>query len=386
MPDADLSLNLLLRGGATGLLVLIAAVLWRERSCSTAMRLGAFFSGSVSAATLASMPGFSEAPPEWRLLGSALASGSMFLFWLFTRALFDDAFSLRPWHATMWVALAAAGVTTCLVGPSSMPAPWVSALRLTLSVSPVAWALLCIVNSLTSWREDLIERQRQLRSVIVTATALYTVAQLLVALLSGLSLRAVVESTANAGGTAALTLFVAWRLLRQGHDGLFEVVLPAVAMTVARRLDLAEQGEAAPAPPVPVPTPLDASYIAALDVLMTVDHLYREPSLNIGALAERMDLPEHKLRRLINGGLGHRNFSAFLNTYRLADTRRWLTDPTQRDTPILTIAMDAGFRSIGPFNRAFKADTGITPSEFRRVAGQVASPMPGATLAESRIG
>jgi AraC-like DNA-binding protein len=30
--------------------------------------------------------------------------------------------------------------------------------------------------------------------------------------------------------------------------------------------------------------------------------------------------------------------------------------------------MDAGFQSIGPFNRAFKADTGMTPTEFRRHA------------------
>jgi AraC-like DNA-binding protein len=35
---------------------------------------------------------------------------------------------------------------------------------------------------------------------------------------------------------------------------------------------------------------------------------------------------------------------------------------------VLTIAMDAGFQSIGPFNRAFKAETGMTPTEFRREA------------------
>jgi AraC-like DNA-binding protein len=41
--------------------------------------------------------------------------------------------------------------------------------------------------------------------------------------------------------------------------------------------------------------------------------------------------------------------------------------------PILTIALDAGFGSIGPFNRAFKAHTGLTPSEYRRArAGGVA--------------
>lgn len=36
--------------------------------------------------------------------------------------------------------------------------------------------------------------------------------------------------------------------------------------------------------------------------------------------------------------------------------------------PILTIALDAGFGSLGPFNRAFRAETGLTPTEFRRLS------------------
>jgi AraC-like DNA-binding protein len=54
----------------------------------------------------------------------------------------------------------------------------------------------------------------------------------------------------------------------------------------------------------------------------------------------------------------------------------WPTaDPTQKQVPVLTIAMDAGFQSIGPFNRAFKVATGQTPTEFRRdaLAGSPAS-------------
>jgi hypothetical protein len=35
---------------------------------------------------------------------------------------------------------------------------------------------------------------------------------------------------------------------------------------------------------------------------------------------------------------------------------------------LLIIAMDTGFQSIGPFNRAFKAATNLTPTEFRRLA------------------
>ncbi len=37
-----------------------------------------------------------------------------------------------------------------------------------------------------------------------------------------------------------------------------------------------------------------------------------------------------------------------------------LADPAQKQVPVLTIAMDAGFQSIGLFNRAFKAATGCS--------------------------
>ena len=43
-----------------------------------------------------------------------------------------------------------------------------------------------------------------------------------------------------------------------------------------------------------------------------------------------------------------------------------LADPGQAEVPVLTIALDAGFSSLGPFNRAFKTETGLTPTEYRR--------------------
>lgn len=374
-------LNLLLRGGAAGLLLLIAAVLWRDHPRALAARLGAAFAISVAAATLGAMPGFDTVPGAWRGLVSALAAGGMFLFWLFTCALFDEGFVPRAWHVIVWAALAAVGLLNCLGELSAHP-PWAWVAGRVLGLMPVAWALLAIAQSLASWREDLIEGRRQLRTLIVATTALYTVAQLLAALLSGIALKSVIESPANAAGTALLTLFVAWRLLRAGQGDLFAQVLPAPERAREPGASAASgAGEEADAELAP-----DPRQVAALEALMTVERVYREPKLTIGALAERMALPEHKLRRLINRGLGHRNFSAFLNTYRLADARRWLADGEQAGTPILTIAMDAGFQSLGPFNRAFKADTGVTPSEFRRLRGAVPAAAPPVELAESGIG
>lgn len=113
---------------------------------------------------------------------------------------------------------------------------------------------------------------------------------------------------------------------------------------------------------------VDPVLLRRLDHLMTVERTYRQEGLAIGALAARLDVPERRLRQAINEGLGYRNFNAFLNRYRIEDAKLALSDLTQREVPVLTIAMDAGFQSIGPFNRAFKAETGVTPTEFRREA------------------
>ncbi len=71
------------------------------------------------------------------------------------------------------------------------------------------------------------------------------------------------------------------------------------------------------------------------------------------------------MRRAINGQMGYRNFASFLNSFRLAEVKAALADPTQKEVPIITIALDAGFGSLGPFNRAFREAEGITPSAFR---------------------
>ena len=87
--------------------------------------------------------------------------------------------------------------------------------------------------------------------------------------------------------------------------------------------------------------------------------------MTITAVAARLGVPEYRLRRAINQGLGARNFNAYLNSFRLQEAEEALADPEQRDVPILIIAMDAGFGSLAPFNRAFRDRHGCTPTEYR---------------------
>lgn len=49
--------------------------------------------------------------------------------------------------------------------------------------------------------------------------------------------------------------------------------------------------------------------------------------------------------------------------YRIEHACRLLHEQPRRS--VLDISLDAGFGSLGPFNRAFKAATGGTPSAWR---------------------
>jgi AraC-like DNA-binding protein len=112
--------------------------------------------------------------------------------------------------------------------------------------------------------------------------------------------------------------------------------------------------------------PEDERVAQALQRLMEDAQVYREEGLSVATLAARLRVPEYRLRRVINQRLGHRNFNAYVNGLRLEQACKALADPALRHLPVLSIALDAGFQSIGPFNRAFKAATGVTPTDYRR--------------------
>ena len=93
---------------------------------------------------------------------------------------------------------------------------------------------------------------------------------------------------------------------------------------------------------------------------------YLEPGLSISVLAARIGASDTLLRQLINSRLGHRNFSTFVNGYRIDAIKTALRNPAKAHLPILTIALETGFNSLPPFNRAFKRSVGMTPNAYRK--------------------
>ncbi|WP_421932902.1 helix-turn-helix domain-containing protein [Phenylobacterium sp.] len=347
MPELLPTLDLMLRGAACGLLILVAGLLLRDHRQVTAARLGALFALSALAFTLASTLELRGRLGLLTVPILALMAGGNLAFWLFARAMFEDGFRLRPWHAAAWLGIAAVGLYEALVlGPEMTPVAIL--VRGFLVLESLGLGLLAAGQTLASWPADLVEPRRRARPFLVGAAAGFIALNALSDLLGARATVPGAGSLIRALALALIALGVAAALLRVAGAGWLS---PANTAAPVRPIEPADQGLA-----------------AALDQAMSVDRAYRQEGLTIGKLAERLGTPEYRLRRLINSRLGQRNFNAYLNSYRIAEAKAALADRDQDAVPILTIALDAGFNSLGPFNRAFRAETGMTPTDFRRAS------------------
>ena len=89
---------------------------------------------------------------------------------------------------------------------------------------------------------------------------------------------------------------------------------------------------------------------------------WRDPDLNLDRLARHLGTNTAYLSRALNEGLGL-NFSEAIGRLRVAEVQRRLAEGDPGD--LLQCAFGAGFSSKTSFNRVFKTQTGLTPSQYR---------------------
>jgi AraC-like DNA-binding protein len=355
------TLEAALRGGAVVILLFRAAVLIREVQINMVSRYSALLCVSIAAYIIDSAPGFDALGPLLRVPVHILNSGTIAVFWITMSAIFDDEFQLRWYHLLAWLALLVFGGLDMYRHPM-----WVDVTR---SILSIAIMLLGVWYALRGRAADLIEGRRRLRIGYAIVFGLYVAVTMATDWLWPGGLSAAPFSLVNAVGLLGFIFLFAVLGTRLSAQPL--------ALAPAQAAQTRSVSRDVPADPPPVGA--DTVQLAALRQLIDNDRVYREPDLSIASLSQKLDIPERRLRHLINEQLGHRNFNAFVNSYRLAEAKAALSDPAQAAVPILTIALDAGFGSIGPFNRAFKAQTGLTPTEYRRTrlnTGTEGSPNP----------
>ena len=106
------------------------------------------------------------------------------------------------------------------------------------------------------------------------------------------------------------------------------------------------------------------AYLSKIQKFMQEEKPYLDDELSLNELAGRLKIPIHHFSMTINIELG-KNFFHFVSSYRVQEAKRILSDPKSKELTILSIAFESGFQSKAAFNKAFKEETGFTPTEYR---------------------
>lgn len=342
-------LEILLRGVAAGTALATALGMLRGEAAAGAARWsGAVFCLSVASFAVHSGGAESRALGPLLPIASLLSAAGTGYFWLFAVTLFGE-------RRFAWSQLAPIALLTGVAAIGwSLPRATANGVWVVHNVLEIALVAHVFAVIGGSWRGDLVESRRSLRGPFLAAVAFYAAALSGFEIAEALGAAPAWTGIAQAATLAAMSLGGAFVFLGARRD-LFE------APVRPRDPDAAH--------------PRDRLALAKLHQTMRAEEIWRREGLSIGALAAVVGVPEHRLRRLVNDGLGHRNFSDFLNTHRIAAAKRELGDPLGAERSISEIAFALGYASLGPFNRAFREATGTTPSAWRARALS-ASPNP----------
>ncbi len=100
---------------------------------------------------------------------------------------------------------------------------------------------------------------------------------------------------------------------------------------------------------------------AELERQMAIEQWYLEPRLSLRQLAQHLGSNESYVSRTINQGIGL-SFNQYINQWRIKHAKAQLEQPHQS---VLNLALESGFNSKATFNRVFKKQVGLTPSQYR---------------------
>ncbi len=338
-------LEYVLRGGTAALCLLFAGRLVRPPYRLGPETLGALFCIGTAGYALVSSPAATHFPDEIRHLLSGIATMNSVLFWWFATALFDDQFEWNAWRLIPFAMMA--GLFTLRTFTAGLLETEIDDMLQMVVIIGLMGHVLWL--ALAHRHDDLVETRRRFRLVI--------------AILLG-----------SLGVIVSVADLILWGApAPQWLTTLHAIAIFSFAMIfnqwILSPIDIFPNTKEEPGGPSIAETPKTLDEAALQRLLSSMENgTYRREGLTIAGLAEHIAYPEYKLRRLINGHLGFRNFSAFLNSYRVKEAKRLLADPQMGRVQITQIALDLGYGSIAPFNRAFKVAEGVTPTAFRKEA------------------
>jgi len=97
--------------------------------------------------------------------------------------------------------------------------------------------------------------------------------------------------------------------------------------------------------------------------IMEVEKAFADEELSLKDLASDLGISTHQLSQILNERV-KKNFSTFVNEYRIEEAKMLLVD--EPDRSILSVGIAAGFNSNTTFITAFSKHVGISPGQYRK--------------------
>ncbi len=296
----------------------------------------------LGAVLMAGVVGYLFAPLYTGYIGDCCAS----IFWypasivpslllLFVWVLFEEHEPIPLWLIVVVVVSLILSLSAHLAFVGVIEAPYLKLISQYLKVVLVVTSLIVV------WRgreADLVELRFKFRSLFVVIVAMIVLSIILVELFTGF----LVPQTVEIVGMSIIAVCA------------FVFNLYFVRKNPATRLV---------SPPVIARDEGDDEVIKTLLSRMRSERLYADHDVRVASLADTLNVAEYQLRKRINQQLGYRNFNQFINRYRIEEAGVRLLENMK--TPVLTIALDVGFRSISSFNTAFLTHFGVSPTQYR---------------------
>ena len=332
------------RFSGIGLMLFLCALSIRDIKKSPSLVYFLLVFLSISCHFLGFTPIELNLPYYLRMIFRFLDVPFLVFVWLFSLSMFKKYFKFTTVHFLIGMVysffiMAERLVQFRFIGELPIWWPWV------VNLYSLAFILHLLFVVITGRNDDLIEKRRKSRVHLVYITAIVSIMLITVSfILLKYTQYNYIQPTTNIISIWPIIVWFGFWLFNMKEDSFSFDVIKSTKSLNSRDLVLQKK----------------------LDYQLIENKAFLENGLSIQALAQDLGVSSYRLREFINQTLGYDNFSTYINTFRIEAIKKAFSNHQQNHIPILTIALDNGFNSLPTFNRAFKANQGITPSEYRK--------------------
>ncbi len=102
--------------------------------------------------------------------------------------------------------------------------------------------------------------------------------------------------------------------------------------------------------------------------LLIEEKIYKNSDINLEILSNKLNTTRHNTSQIINEHF-KMNFFELINKFRIKEAIRLLESDTHGNLNIIDVAYEIGYNNKVTFNKAFKRETSVTPSEYIQTKG-----------------